>query len=69
MSNDEPVTLRNVTVLLSVEEEPLWLAARANRNWSRNVLLCAADAQNGPRTNNGGCSGYSGDHAGWRFCN
>jgi glucosylceramidase len=34
----------------------------ATRNWSRNVLLwnLAADPQNGPHTNNGGCSGCSG---------
>src|SRR5580658_9248951 len=31
----------------------------ATRNWSRNVLLwnLAADPQNGPHTNNGGCTG------------
>jgi glucosylceramidase len=34
----------------------------ATRNWSRNVLLwnLAADPQNGPHTNNGGCTGCSG---------
>jgi glucosylceramidase len=34
----------------------------ATRNWSRNVLLwnLAADLQNGPHTNNGGCTGCSG---------
>jgi glucosylceramidase len=43
----------------------------ATRNWSRNVLLwnLAADPNNGPHTNNGGCTGCSGaitldgDHA------
>jgi glucosylceramidase len=34
----------------------------ATRNWCRNVLLwnLAADPQNGPHTNNGGCTGCSG---------
>ena len=34
----------------------------AARNWSRSVLLwnLAADPQNGPHTNNGGCTGCSG---------
>jgi glucosylceramidase len=34
----------------------------ATRNWSRNVLLwnLAADSQNGPHTNNGGCTDCSG---------
>src|SRR5579863_4879622 len=34
----------------------------STRNWSRNVLLwnLAADPQNGPHTNNGGCTGCSG---------
>jgi glucosylceramidase len=34
----------------------------ATRNWSRSVLLwnLAADPQNGPHTNNGGCTGCSG---------
>jgi glucosylceramidase len=34
----------------------------ATRNWSRDVLLwnLAADPQNGPHTNNGGCTGCSG---------
>jgi glucosylceramidase len=34
----------------------------ATRNWSRNVVLwnLAADPQNGPHTNNGGCTGCSG---------
>jgi glucosylceramidase len=34
----------------------------ATRNWSRNVLLwnLAADPNNGPHTNDGGCTGCSG---------
>jgi len=34
----------------------------STRNWSRNVLLwnLAADPQNGPHTDNGGCTGCSG---------
>ena len=34
----------------------------ATRNWSRNVLLwnLAANPQNGPHTDNGGCTGCSG---------
>jgi glucosylceramidase len=50
-------------------EEPLGIAASvsgvmigATRNWSRNVLLwnLAADPNDGPHTNNGGCTGCQG---------
>ncbi len=53
----------------SSPEEPLPIAAAvsdvliaATRNWSRNVLLwnLAADPNNGPHTNDGGCTGCQG---------
>ena len=39
-----------------------WVMIGATRNWSRNVLLwnLAADPNNGPHTNNGGCTGCRG---------
>jgi glucosylceramidase len=39
-----------------------WVMVGATRNWSRNVLLwnLAADPNNGPHTNNGGCTGCRG---------
>ncbi len=55
--------------ITSPPEEPLPIAAAvsgvligATRNWSRNVLLwnLAADPNNGPHTNDGGCTGCQG---------
>jgi glucosylceramidase len=39
-----------------------WVMIGATRNWSRNVLLwnLAADPNNGPHTNDGGCTGCRG---------
>lgn len=47
---------------LGISEPVREVMIGATRNWSRNVLLwnLAADPQNGPHTNNGGCTGCSG---------
>src|ERR1700733_7675025 len=47
---------------LAIAEPVRQVMIGAMRNWSRNVLLwnLAADPQNGPHTNNGGCTGCSG---------
>jgi len=47
---------------LGIAEPVKQVMIGATRNWSRNVLLwnLAADPQNGPHTNNGGCTGCSG---------
>ena len=47
---------------LGISEPVRSVMIGATRNWSRNVLLwnLAADPQNGPHTNNGGCTGCSG---------
>jgi glucosylceramidase len=47
---------------LEIAEPVRRVMIEATRNWSRNVLLwnLAADPQNGPHTNNGGCTGCSG---------
>lgn len=47
---------------LGIAEPVRQVMIGGTRNWSRNVLLwnLAADPQNGPHTNNGGCTGCSG---------
>jgi len=47
---------------LGIAEPVRQVMIGATRNWSQNVLLwnLAADPQNGPHTNNGGCTGCSG---------
>lgn len=47
---------------LEIAEPVRGVMIGATRNWSRNVLLwnLAADPQNGPHTNNGGCTECSG---------
>src|ERR1700722_15281312 len=47
---------------LAIAEPVRSVMIGAMRNWCRNVLLwnLAADPQNGPHTNNGGCTGCSG---------
>jgi len=47
---------------LGIAEPVSHVMIGATRNWSRSVLLwnLAADPQNGPHTNNGGCTGCSG---------
>jgi glucosylceramidase len=47
---------------LGIAAAVTWVMVGATRNWSRNVLLwnLAADPNNGPHTNNGGCTGCRG---------
>jgi glucosylceramidase len=59
---EQSVTARRGEGPLGIAEPVSRVMINATRNWSRNVLLwnLAADPQNGPHTNNGGCSGCSG---------
>jgi glucosylceramidase len=59
---EQSVTARRGEGPLAIAEPVSRVMISATRNWSRNVLLwnLAADPQNGPHTNNGGCSGCSG---------
>jgi glucosylceramidase len=59
---EQSVTGRRNGGALGIAEPVRSVMIGATRNWSRNVLLwnLAADPQNGPHTNNGGCSGCSG---------
>lgn len=59
---EQSVTERRGQGPLGIAEPVRQVMIGATRNWSRNVLLwnLAADPQNGPHTNNGGCTGCSG---------
>ncbi len=59
---EQSVTGRRGEGPLAVAEPVRRVMIGAARNWCRNVLLwnLAADPQNGPHTNNGGCTGCSG---------
>lgn len=59
---EQSVTARRGDGPLGIAEPVRRVMIGATRNWSRNVLLwnLAADPQNGPHTNNGGCTGCSG---------
>jgi glucosylceramidase len=59
---EQSVTARRGEGPLGIAEPARRVMIGATRNWSRNVLLwnLAADPQNGPHTNNGGCTGCSG---------
>jgi glucosylceramidase len=59
---EQSVTARRGEGPLGIAEPVSRVMIGATRNWSRNVLLwnLAADPQNGPHTNNGGCTGCSG---------
>jgi glucosylceramidase len=59
---EQSVTSRHGEGPLGIAEPVSRVMIGATRNWSRNVLLwnLAADPQNGPHTNNGGCTGCSG---------
>ena len=59
---EQSVTARRAEGPLAIAEPVRRVMIGATRNWSRNVLLwnLAADPQNGPHTNNGGCTGCSG---------
>lgn len=59
---EQSVTGRRGEGPLGIAEPVRRVMIGAARNWCRNVLLwnLAADPQNGPHTNNGGCTGCSG---------
>jgi glucosylceramidase len=59
---EQSVTGRRGSGPLGIAEPVRQVMIGATRNWSRSVLLwnLAADPQNGPHTNNGGCTGCSG---------
>ncbi len=59
---EQSVTGRRGGGPLGIAEPVRSVMIGSTRNWSRNVLLwnLAADPQNGPHTNNGGCTGCSG---------
>ena len=59
---EQSVTARRGEGPLGIAEPVRRVMIGATRNWSRNVLLwnLAADPQNGPHTNNRGCTGCSG---------
>ena len=59
---EQSVTGRRSGGPLGIAEPVRQVMIGSTRNWSRNVLLwnLAADPQNGPHTNNGGCTGCSG---------
>ncbi|MGB9436270.1 MAG: hypothetical protein WBQ89_28730, partial [Candidatus Acidiferrum sp.] len=59
---EQSVTERRSEGPLGIAEPVRGVMIGAMRNWCRNVLLwnLAADPQNGPHTNNGGCTGCSG---------
>jgi glucosylceramidase len=59
---EQSVTARRGEGPIGIAEPVRRVMIGATRNWSRNVLLwnLAADPQNGPHTNNGGCTGCSG---------
>jgi glucosylceramidase len=58
---EQSVTARRGEGPLGIAEPVRRVMIGATRNWSRNVLLwnLAADPQNGPHTNNGGCTGLT----------
>jgi glucosylceramidase len=59
---EQSVTERSSEGSIGIAEPVRRVMIGAMRNWCRNVLLwnLAADPQNGPHTNNGGCTGCSG---------
>jgi glucosylceramidase len=59
---EQSVTQHRSEGPLGIAEPVRSVLIGATRNWCRNVLLwnLAADPQNGPHTNNGGCTGCSG---------
>jgi len=59
---EQSVTERRSAGSVGIADPVRRVMIGATRNWCRNVLLwnLAADPQNGPHTNNGGCTGCSG---------
>ena len=59
---EQSITQRDNTAPMNISKPVARVMIGVSRNWSKNILLwnLAADPNNGPHTNNGGCSGCSG---------
>jgi glucosylceramidase len=59
---EQSITQRDNNPLMPISKPVARVMIGVSRNWSKNVLLwnLAADPNNGPHTNNGGCTGCSG---------
>ena len=59
---EQSITQRDNTGPLHITRPVAEVIIGVSRNWSKNILLwnLAADPNNGPHTNNGGCGGCSG---------
>jgi glucosylceramidase len=59
---EQSVTDHSGSSMMNISKPVARIIIGASRNWSRNILLwnLAADPQNGPHTNDGGCTGCVG---------
>jgi len=59
---EQSITQRDNNPLMPISKPVARVMIGVSRNWSKNILLwnLAADPNNGPHTNNGGCTGCSG---------
>jgi len=59
---EQSITQRDNNAPMNISKPVARVMIGVSRNWSKNILLwnLAADPNNGPHTNNGGCSGCSG---------
>ncbi len=59
---EQSITQRDNNGPLNIAQPVARVMIGVSRNWSKNILLwnLAADPNNGPHTNNGGCTGCSG---------
>jgi glucosylceramidase len=59
---EQSVTQHDNNPLMPISKPVARVMIGVSRNWSKNILLwnLAADPNNGPHTNNGGCTGCSG---------
>jgi len=59
---EQSVTEHSGSTTMNVSKPVARVIIGVSRNWSRNILLwnLAADPQNGPHTNDGGCTGCVG---------
>jgi glucosylceramidase len=59
---EQSITQRDNNPLMPISRPVARVMIGVSRNWSKNILLwnLAADPNNGPHTNNGGCTGCSG---------
>ena len=59
---EQSITQRDNTAPMNISKPVARVMIGVSRNWSKNILLwnLAADPNNGPHTDNGGCTGCSG---------